>query len=68
MNESEAVRFALQLLMSAAEMDSATGGVNPDSNQFATLKVLDSHGVRTVTEAEQRKAFASGSSGAAING
>lgn len=68
MNESEAVRFALQLLMSAAEMDSATGGVNPDSNQFATLKVLDSHGVRTVTEAEQRKAFASTSAAASING
>ena len=58
MNEHEAVRFALQLLMSAAEMDSATGGVNPDSNQFATLKILDARGVRTVTEADQTKAFA----------
>lgn len=57
MNETEAVRFALQLLMSAAEMDSATGGVNPAIQQFATIKLLDSRGVRTISETEQARVF-----------
>ncbi|MBI3191048.1 MAG: proteasome subunit alpha, partial [Pedosphaera parvula] len=48
-----AVRFALRLLMTAAEFDSATGGVNPDTQDFATIKVLRSDGVRTVSVQEQ---------------
>lgn len=57
MSESEAIRFALQLLMSAAEMDSATGGVNPAASQFATIKILTAAGVRTVTDDEQSRAL-----------
>ena len=48
-----AVRFALRLLMTAAEFDSATGGVNPDTESFATIKALRPEGVRTITFQEQ---------------
>ena len=40
MNLPEAVRFASRLLSTASEFDSATGGVNPATNTFATIKVL----------------------------
>jgi len=48
-----AVQFALRMLMTASEFDSATGGVNPDAHTFATIKVLRSSGVETI-EAEQQ--------------
>ena len=48
MDLREAVRFALRLLMTAAEFDSATGGVNPDAHTFATIKVLRTAGAETV--------------------
>lgn len=51
----EAVRFALRALMVAAEFDSATGGVDPESARFATLKVLSPSGIQNVPESEQRK-------------
>src|SRR5271165_6038636 len=35
MNLAEAVRFASRLLTTASEFDSATGGVNPDTDTFA---------------------------------
>ncbi|MBN9688857.1 MAG: proteasome subunit alpha [Verrucomicrobia bacterium] len=54
----EAVRFALRLLMTAAEFDSATGGVNPEAQLFATLKILRATGVETVTEEQQSAALA----------
>ncbi len=50
----EAVRFALRLLMVAAEFDSATGGVAPEFSRFATLRVLTAGGVRPVTDDEQK--------------
>lgn len=50
-----AVRLALRLLMTAAEFDSATGGVNPATESFATIKVLRTEGVRTVSFEEQRE-------------
>ena len=53
MNAREAVQFALRLLMVASEFDSATGGVNPEAKNFATLKSLDAAGVRTISDAEQ---------------
>ncbi len=56
MNLSQAVQFALRLLMTASEFDSATGGVNPATETFATLKVLKSTGVETISE-EQQKQF-----------
>lgn len=51
----EAVQFALRLLMTASEFDSATGGVNPATNTFATIKILKSTGVETVSEAQQQE-------------
>lgn len=53
MNLAEAVRFALRLLMTASEFDSATGGVNPAAETFATVKVLRGSGVETVSDANQ---------------
>jgi len=49
----EAIRFALRLLMSAAEFDSATGGVNPAARLFATIKILRADGVETISDAQQ---------------
>jgi proteasome beta subunit len=48
MDLAKAVQFALRLLKVAAEFDSATGGINPETQTFATIKVLGSEGVRTV--------------------
>jgi len=56
MNEREAVRFALALLTTASEFDSATGGVNPATETFATIKLLKSSGVESVGD-EQQKEF-----------
>src|ERR1700751_6091694 len=43
----EAIRFALRLLMTASEFDSATGGVNPATRTYATIKLLRSSGVES---------------------
>jgi proteasome beta subunit len=51
----EAVRFALRLLMTASEFDSATGGVNPATDTFATIRILRPTGVETVTDQEQKE-------------
>jgi proteasome beta subunit len=56
MKLNEAVKFALRLLMTAAEFDSATGGVNPAAHHFATVKVLRAAGVEDVS-AEQQAEF-----------
>src|SRR5438477_6676971 len=48
MNLKQAVQFALRLLMTASEFDSATGGVNPDAHTFATVKVLRGSGIQTI--------------------
>src|SRR5207244_3052984 len=53
MDLKQAIQFALRLLLVAAEFDSATGGVNPETNTYATIKTLTSHGVQTV-EVEQQ--------------
>jgi proteasome beta subunit len=58
MTLQQAVQFALRLLMIASEFDAATGGVNPDTKTFATIKVLRSTGVENV-EAEQQGEFLS---------
>lgn len=50
---ADAVRFALRILMVAAEFDSATGGVAPEAARFATLKVLSSSGIQTIPESDQ---------------
>jgi proteasome beta subunit len=51
----EAVNFANRLLMTAAEFDTATGGVQPDRQQFATLKLLSRDGIRNIETGDQRQ-------------
>src|SRR6204780_2917571 len=53
MNLREAVRFASRLLSTASEFDSATGGVNPSTHTYATIKVLKAGGVQTISDEEQ---------------
>jgi proteasome beta subunit len=60
MSLDEAIRFALRVLMTAAEFDSATGGVNPSAAQFATLKVLRGTGVESISEERQAAALGAG--------
>ncbi len=60
MSLPEAVRLALRLLIVASEFDSATGGVNPATGGFATLRVLGPDGVGTVTEEQQAAWLAEG--------
>jgi proteasome beta subunit len=53
MNLGQAVKFALRLLIVASEFDSATGGVNPATHTYATIRVLRSTGVEAVTDEQQ---------------
>src|SRR3989441_4843954 len=53
MDLKQAVQFALRLLITASEFDSATGGVNPDAQTFATIKVLRGSGVENITAERQ---------------
>jgi proteasome beta subunit len=53
MSLNEAVQFALRLLITASEFDSATGGVNPDARAFATIKVLRGSGIETIAGERQ---------------
>lgn len=55
MSLAQAVQFTLRVLMTASEFDAATGGVNPETKTFATIKILDSNGVRTLDATEQAK-------------
>ena len=55
MNLREAVRFASRLLSTASEFDSATGGINPATETYATIKVLKASGVETVTDPQQKE-------------
>ncbi len=48
MDLQQSVQFALRLLMIASEFDAATGGVNPETHTFATIKVLRGTGVETI--------------------
>ena len=50
----QAVALANRLLMTAAEFDTATGGVHPDQLEFATIKLLSRDGIRSVTREEQQ--------------
>jgi proteasome beta subunit len=54
----EAVVLAIRVLMTAAELDSATGGVTPEMEIYPTVKLLDANGVRSITPAEQQKWWA----------
>jgi proteasome beta subunit len=50
---NQAVVLANRLLMTAAEFDSATGGVHAEQQEFATIKLLSAQGIRTISTQEQ---------------
>lgn len=52
---NRAVSLANRLLMTAAEFDTATGGVDPERGDFATVKLLESAGVRAIPAEEQSR-------------
>ncbi len=52
---AQAVVLANRLLMTAAEFDTATGGVRPEQGDFATIRLLRAEGVRTVSREEQQQ-------------
>jgi proteasome beta subunit len=55
MNLRAAVRLALKLLITASEFDSATGGVNPATETYATVKALKASGVETIGDQQQKE-------------
>jgi proteasome beta subunit len=57
---AQAVVLANRLLITAAEFDTATGGVHPEQQEFATLKLLSAEGVRTITPEEQMRFWKDG--------
>jgi proteasome beta subunit len=57
MSVTEATTLAIRLLMTAAEFDSATGGVNPEREMFATIKVLTRDGTTNVDFKEQERCW-----------
>ncbi len=50
---AQAVVLANRLLMTAAEFDTATGGVHPAQQEFATIKLLSAQGIRAISKEEQ---------------
>ena len=57
MSLGEATTLAIRLLMTAAEFDSATGGVNPERDLFATIKLLTRDGIKTVDMKDQERCW-----------
>ncbi len=55
MNLAQASNLANRLLMTAAEFDTATGGVHPDRHQFATIKLVALPGIRSISWDEQEQ-------------
>jgi proteasome beta subunit len=53
MTLQQAVLLANRLLMTAAQFDTATGGVRPEQGDFATIKFLSAQGLRSVSSEEQ---------------
>jgi proteasome beta subunit len=55
MSLAQATVLANRLLMTAAEFDTATGGVHPDRKQFATIKLVAQPGIRSISDTEQEQ-------------
>lgn len=58
-SEELATVQALRLLTSAAEFDSATGGVNREAGLYPVVKFITAEGVRTMPDAQLRTLFES---------
>lgn len=52
---AQATVLANRLLMTAAEFDTATGGVDPEHGDYATIKLLSAKGIHTVSHEEQAR-------------
>jgi len=59
LTEEEATIQALRLLTSAAEFDSATGGVNREANLYPIIKLITQDGVRVVPDDRLKPLFES---------
>jgi proteasome beta subunit len=59
MSEEQSAIQALRLLTSAAEFDSATGGVNREANLYPVIKLITREGVRTVPDEQLKRKFES---------
>jgi proteasome beta subunit len=57
MPEEQATVQALRLLTSAAEFDSATGGVNREAGLYPVIKFITASGVRTMPDAQLKPLF-----------
>ena len=57
---AQAAVLANRLLLTAAEFDTATGGVQPDQQEFATLKLLSPKGIRSISQEEQGQFWKNG--------
>lgn len=59
LSEEEALIIILRLLTSAAEFDSATGGINQEANLYPIVKRLTSEGVHTIPSDRLKALFES---------
>ncbi len=59
LSEEQATVQALRLLTSAAEFDSATGGINREANLYPIVKLITEAGVQTVPDAALKDLFES---------
>lgn len=59
LGEEQATIQALRLLTSAAEFDSATGGVNREASLYPVLRLITHAGVRTVPDAQLKSLYES---------
>ncbi|MFO0706281.1 MAG: proteasome subunit alpha [Nitrospira sp.] len=57
MTEEEATVQALRLLTSAAEFDSATGGVNREASLYPVIKLITQDGLRTIPDSTLKPLF-----------
>ncbi|ULA63859.1 MAG: Putative Proteasome, beta subunit [Nitrospira sp.] len=57
LTEEEATVQALRLLTSAAEFDSATGGVNREASLYPVVKFITQEGLRTVPDSTLKQLF-----------
>lgn len=60
MTLTQACNLANRLLITAAEFDTATGGVQPEKKLFATLKLVARPGIRSISSDEQEQFWKNG--------